>query len=106
MQSWCCQHTSVSRGYRYMRNTQRDNQEGYRYMQSWCCQHLKQILQAENYQNCPPDEPNYVNIESPPSMHPPLRICDITGFEFKFGHYKLMVEKKQLKARFVWLHLT
>ncbi|KAG6745341.1 hypothetical protein POPTR_016G127200v4 [Populus trichocarpa] len=43
--------------------------------------HLKQILQAENYQNCPPDEPNYVNIESPPSMHPPLRICDITGFE-------------------------
>ncbi|KAJ6865430.1 hypothetical protein NC651_035866 [Populus alba x Populus x berolinensis] len=22
-----------------------------------------------------------VNIESPPSMHPPLRICDITGFE-------------------------
>ncbi|KAL3569815.1 hypothetical protein D5086_029705 [Populus alba] len=21
--------------------------------------HLKQILQAENYQNCPPDEPNY-----------------------------------------------
>ncbi|KAJ6969018.1 hypothetical protein D5086_029712 [Populus alba] len=43
--------------------------------------HLKQILQAENYQNCPPDEPNYVNLESPPSMHPPLRICDITGFE-------------------------
>nr|TKS07364.1 hypothetical protein D5086_0000113580 [Populus alba] len=26
------------------------------------------------------DGPN-VNIESPPSMHPPLRICDITGFE-------------------------
>ncbi|XP_011010541.1 PREDICTED: zinc finger HIT domain-containing protein 1 homolog isoform X2 [Populus euphratica] len=45
--------------------------------------HLKQILQAENYQNCPPDEPNYVNIESPPSMHPPLRICDITGFELE-----------------------
>ncbi|KAG5253466.1 chromatin-remodeling complex [Salix suchowensis] len=43
--------------------------------------HLKQILQAENYQNFPTDEPNYVNIESPPSMHPPLRICDITGFE-------------------------
>ncbi|KAJ6969012.1 hypothetical protein NC653_036855 [Populus alba x Populus x berolinensis] len=39
-------------------------------------------------------------------MHPFLRICDITGFEFKFGHYKLLVEKKQLKARFVWLHLT
>ncbi|KAJ6299817.1 hypothetical protein OIU76_020747 [Salix suchowensis] len=43
--------------------------------------HLKQILQAENYQNFPTDEPNYINIESPPSMHPPLRICDITGFE-------------------------
>ncbi|KAM7481540.1 hypothetical protein LguiB_006123 [Lonicera macranthoides] len=62
--------------------------------------HLKQILQAENY---PPDEPNYenfmqglnikinflnihfrssdVNIETPPSMHPCKRICDITGFE-------------------------
>ncbi|KAJ6299818.1 hypothetical protein OIU76_020747 [Salix suchowensis] len=39
------------------------------------------ILQAENYQNFPTDEPNYINIESPPSMHPPLRICDITGFE-------------------------
>ncbi|XP_050262604.1 protein EIN6 ENHANCER-like isoform X2 [Quercus robur] len=43
--------------------------------------HLKQILQAENYQNYPPDEPNYVNIESPPSMHPCKRICDITGYE-------------------------
>ncbi|KAJ8448418.1 hypothetical protein Cgig2_022046 [Carnegiea gigantea] len=43
--------------------------------------HLKQILQAENYQNYPPDQPNYVNIESPPSMHPPKRICDITGYE-------------------------
>ncbi|CAA0816788.1 Unknown protein [Striga hermonthica] len=43
--------------------------------------HLKQIIQAENYQNCPPDEPNYVNIESPPSMHPCKRICDITGYE-------------------------
>ncbi|QCD95785.1 INO80 complex subunit C [Vigna unguiculata] len=43
--------------------------------------HLKQIIQAENYQNYPPDEPNYVNIESPPSMHPCKKICDITGFE-------------------------
>ncbi|GAA0149521.1 hypothetical protein Leryth_010982 [Lithospermum erythrorhizon] len=43
--------------------------------------HIKQIIQAENYQNYPPDEPNYVNIESPPSMHPCKRICDITGFE-------------------------
>ncbi|XP_030944216.1 chromatin-remodeling complex subunit ies6-like [Quercus lobata] len=43
--------------------------------------HLKQILQAENYQNFPTDEPTYVNIESPPSMHPCKKICDITGYE-------------------------
>ncbi|CAL5402312.1 unnamed protein product [Camellia sinensis] len=43
--------------------------------------HLKQIIQAENYENYPSDEPNYVNIESPPSMHPCKRICDITGYE-------------------------
>ncbi|KAL3537610.1 hypothetical protein ACH5RR_000976 [Cinchona calisaya] len=43
--------------------------------------HLKQIIQAENFQNYPPNEPNYVNIESPPPMHPCKRICDITGFE-------------------------
>ncbi|KAJ9189517.1 hypothetical protein P3X46_000800 [Hevea brasiliensis] len=43
--------------------------------------HLKQILQAENFQNYLADEPNYVNIESSPSMHPCKRICDITGFE-------------------------
>ncbi|XP_065632445.1 uncharacterized protein LOC136068768 [Quercus suber] len=43
--------------------------------------HLKQILQAENHQNYPPDEPNYINIESPLSMHPCKRICDITRYE-------------------------
>ncbi|KAL5713972.1 hypothetical protein ACHQM5_015997 [Ranunculus cassubicifolius] len=43
--------------------------------------HLKQIIQAENYQNYPPDEPNYVNIESPPSLYPSKKFCDITGFE-------------------------
>ncbi|XP_058076815.1 protein EIN6 ENHANCER isoform X2 [Magnolia sinica] len=43
--------------------------------------HLKQILQAENYQNYPTYEPNYVNIESPPSMYPSKKFCDITGFE-------------------------
>ncbi|XP_047968053.1 INO80 complex subunit C [Salvia hispanica] len=42
---------------------------------------LKQIIPAENYQNYPPEEPNYVNIETPPSMHPCRRICDITGYE-------------------------
>ncbi|KAK1265115.1 hypothetical protein QJS04_geneDACA016925 [Acorus gramineus] len=43
--------------------------------------HLKQILQAENYLNYPANEPNYINIESPPSMYPPKKFCDITGFE-------------------------
>ncbi|XP_028801336.1 chromatin-remodeling complex subunit ies6-like [Neltuma alba] len=43
--------------------------------------HLKQIIQSENYSNYPPDEPTYISIESPPSMHPCKRICDITGFE-------------------------
>ncbi|KAK8527800.1 hypothetical protein V6N13_085607 [Hibiscus sabdariffa] len=38
-----------------------------------------EVIRAElNYD---PDEPNYVNIESPPSMQPCKRICDITGFE-------------------------
>ncbi|EPS67760.1 hypothetical protein M569_07015, partial [Genlisea aurea] len=43
--------------------------------------HLKQIIQAENYQNYPPDQPNYVNIDAPPSTRPCKRICDITGYE-------------------------
>ncbi|KAL7082814.1 hypothetical protein ACP275_14G125400 [Erythranthe tilingii] len=43
--------------------------------------HLKQIIPAENYPNYPPDEPNYVNIETPPSMRPCKRICDVTGYE-------------------------
>ncbi|VVB09596.1 unnamed protein product [Arabis nemorensis] len=43
--------------------------------------HLKQILQAENFQDYPPEEPNYINIESPPSNQPCKRICDITGYE-------------------------
>ncbi|XP_042496963.1 INO80 complex subunit C-like [Macadamia integrifolia] len=43
--------------------------------------HLKQILQAENYLTYPSSEPNYVNIESPPSMYPSKKFCDITGFE-------------------------
>ncbi|XP_074555553.1 protein EIN6 ENHANCER isoform X2 [Curcuma longa] len=46
--------------------------------------HLKQILQAENYASLPADEPNYLNIESPPSMYPSKKYCDITGFE---AHY-------------------
>ncbi|PHT44683.1 hypothetical protein CQW23_13841 [Capsicum baccatum] len=46
--------------------------------------HLKQIIQAENYDNYPPHLPTYVNIETPPSMHPGKKICDITGFEVLF----------------------
>ncbi|BBN00601.1 hypothetical protein Mp_2g00470 [Marchantia polymorpha subsp. ruderalis] len=43
--------------------------------------HLKQIIQAENYQLYPADEPTYVSIEAPPSMYPAKKYCDITGFE-------------------------
>ncbi|OVA15946.1 YL1 nuclear [Macleaya cordata] len=43
--------------------------------------HLKQILQVENYQTYLPNEPNYVNIETPPSMYPSKKFCDITGSE-------------------------
>ncbi|AEE86934.1 putative INO80 complex, subunit Ies6 protein [Arabidopsis thaliana] len=43
--------------------------------------HLKQILQAENFPDLPPDLPTYVNIESPPSTQPCKRLCDITGYE-------------------------
>uniref|UniRef100_A0A0D6QQZ8 Vps72/YL1 C-terminal domain-containing protein n=1 Tax=Araucaria cunninghamii TaxID=56994 RepID=A0A0D6QQZ8_ARACU len=46
--------------------------------------HLKQILQAENYNLYPADEPNYVNIESPPSMYPAKKYCDITGFVARY----------------------
>lgn len=46
--------------------------------------HLKQILQAENYQTYPADEPTYVNIEAPPSMYPAKKYCDITGFEARY----------------------
>uniref|UniRef100_A0A1D1YJ36 INO80 complex subunit C n=1 Tax=Anthurium amnicola TaxID=1678845 RepID=A0A1D1YJ36_9ARAE len=43
--------------------------------------HLKQILQAENFLAYPANEPNYANIESPPSMYPSKKFCDLTGFE-------------------------
>ncbi|KMZ76055.1 INO80 complex subunit C [Zostera marina] len=43
--------------------------------------HLKQIIQAENFQDYPSDQSNYVNIETPPSMYPPKKYCDITGFQ-------------------------
>ncbi|KAJ7558095.1 hypothetical protein O6H91_04G024700 [Diphasiastrum complanatum] len=43
--------------------------------------HLKQIVQAENYHLSAANEANYMNIESPPSMYPSKKYCDITGFE-------------------------
>ncbi|GAV86869.1 hypothetical protein CFOL_v3_30295, partial [Cephalotus follicularis] len=43
--------------------------------------HITANNKHENFHNYPPDQPNYVNIESPPSLHPCKRICDITGFE-------------------------
>ncbi|CAM6117790.1 unnamed protein product [Calypogeia fissa] len=43
--------------------------------------HLKQIIQAENYHLYSAGEPTYISIESPPSMYPAKKYCDITGFE-------------------------
>ncbi|CAN8276775.1 unnamed protein product [Cochlearia groenlandica] len=44
--------------------------------------HLKQILQADSsLKDSPPNLPNYMKIESPPSTQPCKRICDVTGFE-------------------------
>jgi INO80 complex subunit C len=42
---------------------------------------LKQVLQTEGYESLPATEATYVNIEAPPSMYPPKKYCDITGFE-------------------------
>eukprot|EP00271_Cylindrocystis_brebissonii_P012962 TRINITY_DN32487_c0_g1_i1.p1 TRINITY_DN32487_c0_g1~~TRINITY_DN32487_c0_g1_i1.p1 ORF type:complete len:178 (-),score=25.48 TRINITY_DN32487_c0_g1_i1:229-762(-) len=47
--------------------------------------HLKQILQIENAQSLPPDEPTYTSIEAPPSMYPSRKYCDITGFEAPYS---------------------
>lgn len=43
--------------------------------------HLKQILQTENYYLYPAGEPNYMNVEAPPSMYPAKKYCDMSGFE-------------------------
>uniref|UniRef100_A0A0E0P6N3 Vps72/YL1 C-terminal domain-containing protein n=2 Tax=Oryza TaxID=4527 RepID=A0A0E0P6N3_ORYRU len=43
--------------------------------------HLRLLLQAADATSLPPDRPNYLNIQSPPSIYPPKRYCDITGFE-------------------------
>lgn len=40
---------------------------------------LRQILAAEKYEERPPSEPTFVNIDAPPSTYPPKRYCDITG---------------------------
>ncbi|XP_051219727.1 protein EIN6 ENHANCER [Lolium perenne] len=43
--------------------------------------HLRFLLQAADATSLPPDRPNYLNIQSPPSIYPPKRYCDVTGFE-------------------------
>uniref|UniRef100_R7WFD5 Vps72/YL1 C-terminal domain-containing protein n=1 Tax=Aegilops tauschii TaxID=37682 RepID=R7WFD5_AEGTA len=43
--------------------------------------HLRHLLQAADATSLPPDRPNYLNIQSPPSVYPPKRYCDVTGFE-------------------------
>ncbi|TVU13369.1 hypothetical protein EJB05_40421 [Eragrostis curvula] len=43
--------------------------------------HLRYLLQSADASSMPPDQPNYLNIQSPPSIYPSKRYCDITGFE-------------------------
>ncbi|KAF8721758.1 hypothetical protein HU200_022936 [Digitaria exilis] len=43
--------------------------------------HLRHLLQAADASSMPPDRPNYLNIQSSPSIYPPKRYCDVTGFE-------------------------
>lgn len=45
---------------------------------------LKCVLASENYDFVPADKPTYVSIEAAPSMHPPKKYCDITGFPAKY----------------------
>lgn len=45
---------------------------------------LKCVLSAENYELVPADKPTYVSIEAGPSMKPPKKYCDITGFPAKY----------------------
>ncbi|KAH7388437.1 hypothetical protein KP509_16G075300 [Ceratopteris richardii] len=54
--------------------------------------HLKQMLQAETYHLYPADEPNYMNIEAPPSMYPAKKYCDITGFEAPYKDPKTKLQ--------------
>ncbi|XP_057840333.2 uncharacterized protein LOC131050166 isoform X2 [Cryptomeria japonica] len=54
--------------------------------------HLKQILQAENYHLYPADEPNYLNVESPPSMYSAKKYCDITGFVKNVSQFRFFME--------------
>ncbi|CAD7699166.1 unnamed protein product [Ostreobium quekettii] len=42
---------------------------------------LKQIVAGENYDELPPGEPTYANIEAGPSIYPAKKYCDLTGFE-------------------------
>ncbi|KAL5649597.1 hypothetical protein ACJX0J_040406, partial [Zea mays] len=46
--------------------------------------HLRHLLQSADASSMPPDRPNYMNIQSPPSIYPPKRYCDLTGFEARY----------------------
>ncbi|PUZ46412.1 hypothetical protein GQ55_7G075700 [Panicum hallii var. hallii] len=64
--------------------------------------HLRHLLQAADASTMPPDRPNYLNIQSPPSIYPSKRYCDITGFEYMLLaglEEKTMVAYKKLELR-------
>ena len=45
---------------------------------------LKCVLAAELYDYVPANKPTFISIEAPPSVRPPKKYCDITGFPAKY----------------------
>lgn len=42
------------------------------------------LITSEHYDMVPTSTPTYVNIDTPPSMLPPKKYCDITGLPAKY----------------------
>mmetsp|Transcript_27959 Transcript_27959/g.39033 ORF Transcript_27959/g.39033 Transcript_27959/m.39033 type:complete len:157 (+) Transcript_27959:127-597(+) len=45
---------------------------------------LRQTIALENYSKIPSKIPTYASIQVGPSIYPPKKYCDITGFEAKY----------------------
>ncbi len=45
---------------------------------------LKQMISLEGYQGMPPSVPTYLSIQAGPSVVPPKKYCDLSGFEARY----------------------